>query len=356
MRSAMSEATTPRAPSCFATSASRSTRRRCAAPTSSTDARFVETVEFEGVETLDTPAVRSVAELWFVLAGLSYYKTGAARRIDVGSTPLGAAGRRLLVAALRDGLGEFSYRNDLPLDDVTIAGGDSVAEAPITLDPHRVLVPFGGGIDSVVTVESLSSDLETSLFIVSPSTGRFAPLEATAAKTGLPVVRATRHLDSQLLSGEDSFFHGHVPVTAMITLLCAMAAVASGRGGVVMSNEHSASIPNLEWSGRRGQSPMEQVPRRRSPHRRRAGRAAGRTTRRGELPTRRAARSGSPRSSVNSPRTITSFAAVIERFARVWISATARGAVCATSVCSSTWCWRRTCRGPRCERSSATNP
>ena len=62
-------------------------------------------------------------------------------------------------------------------------------------------------------------------------------------------MRATRHLDRQLLTGEDSFFHGHVPVTAMVTLLCAIAAVASGRGGVVMSNEHSASMPNLEWSG-----------------------------------------------------------------------------------------------------------
>jgi hypothetical protein len=101
----------------------------------------------------------------------------------------------------------------------------------------------------VVTVESLSPHLDASLFIVSPSTGRFAPLEATAAQTGRPVVRATRHLDGQLLADEDSFLHGHVPVTAMVTLLAEMAAVASGRGGVVMSNEHSASIPNLEWSG-----------------------------------------------------------------------------------------------------------
>jgi hypothetical protein len=31
----------------------------------------------------------------------------------------------------------------------------------------------------------------------------------------------------------------------MVTLLAAVAAVASGRGGVVMSNEHSASAPNL---------------------------------------------------------------------------------------------------------------
>jgi UDP-N-acetyl-alpha-D-muramoyl-L-alanyl-L-glutamate epimerase len=211
---------------------------------------FHETVVFEGVEPLNTPAARAVAELWFLVAGLSYYKTGAARRIDVGTTPLGAAGRHLLEAALRDGLGEFSYRNELTLSDVTIAGGGGVDEIPVVLDPQRVLVPFGGGIDSVVTVESLSPDLDASLFIVSPSSGRFAPLEATAAQTGLPIVRATRHLDEQLLASDDNFFNGHVPVTAMVTLLCAMAAVASGRGGVVMSNEHSASVPNLVWSGR----------------------------------------------------------------------------------------------------------
>ncbi len=210
---------------------------------------FHETVDFEGVATLNTPAARSVAELWFLVAGLSYYKTSAARRIDVGPTPLGIAGRRLLEAALRDGLGEFSFLNDLSLGDVTIEGGGVVTEIPVALDAQRVLVPFGGGIDSVVTVESLSPELEASLFIVSPSTGRFAPLEATAAQTGLSVVRATRHLDGQLVAGDEAFYNGHVPVTAMVTLLGAVAAVASGRGGVVMSNEHSASIPNLEWSG-----------------------------------------------------------------------------------------------------------
>jgi UDP-N-acetyl-alpha-D-muramoyl-L-alanyl-L-glutamate epimerase len=208
---------------------------------------FVETVDFEGVDTrLDTPAVRAVAELWFLVAGLSYYKAGAARRVDVGLTPLGTAGKRLLAAALHEGLGEFAYRNDLPLDDVVISGGTEVVASPLALDPERVLVPFGGGIDSVVTTAMLADHLDQTLFIVSPSSGRFAPLEATAAVTGLEIVRATRRLDPQLLSDEP-FFHGHVPVTAMVTLLAAVAAVASERGGVVMSNEHSASAANLRW-------------------------------------------------------------------------------------------------------------
>jgi hypothetical protein len=208
---------------------------------------FTESVTFEGVGPLTTPAATSVAHLWFLLAGLSYYKAGAARRVDVGSTPLGDAGRALLVGALREGLAEFAYRNQLDLRDVVVNGGADVTRVAVDLDPARVLVPFGGGIDSVVVSATLPAGLDQTLFIVSPASGRFAPLEATAAVSGHRIVRATRRLDEQIVAGDPTFLRGHVPVTAMVTLLAALAAVASGRGGVVMSNEHSASAPNLRW-------------------------------------------------------------------------------------------------------------
>ena len=163
----------------------------------------------------------------------------------MGDTPLGEKGRTLLQAALLEGLGEFAYRNDLFLDDVAIVGGRDVEVQRVALDPERVLVPFGGGIDSVVTTSELARHLDQALFVVSPASGRFAPLEEAAAVTGLPVIRARRSLDLQLLDGDNDFFHGHVPVTAIVTLLAAVAAVATNRGGVVMSNEHSASEPNL---------------------------------------------------------------------------------------------------------------
>ena len=211
------------------------------------DRTFVETVTFEGVKSLESPAVVALAQLWYLVAGLSYYKAGAARRIDVGMTPLGTQGRRLLKAALSDGLGEFAYRNQLPLSDVTIEGRTGVEPYEPFLHSNRVLTPFGGGIDSVVTVEQLRGHVDQALFVVSPSAGRFAPLEATAAVTRLDVIRASRTLDPQIVRGDDSFFNGHVPVTTMITLLAAVAAVASGRGGVALSNEHSSSVANLRW-------------------------------------------------------------------------------------------------------------
>ncbi len=209
--------------------------------------QFTETVTFEGVGSLATPAIVAIGQLWYLLAGLSYYKAGAARTIDVGDTPLGEKGAALLRAALHDGLGEFAFRNDMPLADVVIEGGTGVERYEPLIDPNRVLIPFGGGIDSVVTVAELAESVERSLFVVSPGSGRFLPLEETAAVTGLGIVRATRRLDPRIVRVDDSFFAGHVPVTAMVTLLGAVAALASGRGGVAMSNEHSASAPNLRW-------------------------------------------------------------------------------------------------------------
>ena len=211
--------------------------------------RFREEVVFESVSSLRDPAPVAVAELWFLLAGLSYYKAGAARRIDLGETGVGPHGRALLEAALHDGLGEYSFRNNLPLDDVVITGGTQVRVAPPTLDAARVLIPFGGGIDSVVTVNELHH-LDRSLFVVSPASGRFAPLEATAAVSKLDVVRAARRLDRQVLRGDENFFNGHVPVTAMVTLLAVVGALASGHGAVAMSNEHSASAANVRWRDR----------------------------------------------------------------------------------------------------------
>jgi hypothetical protein len=210
---------------------------------------FTEVVSFEGAGDLTGPSAANVARLWYLVAGLSYYKAGAARRVDLAATTAGPRGRALVEGALRDGLAEFAYRNDLALDDVSVEGGVEAAAHPVALDPDQVLTPFGGGIDSVVTTEELKDRVQQSLFIVSPAGATFAPLEATAAVTGLPVVRASRTLDPQLLNG-DGLWRGHVPVTAMITLLAATAAVSCGAGGVAMSNEHSASSPNLCWRGR----------------------------------------------------------------------------------------------------------
>jgi len=211
---------------------------------------FHERITFSTTGPLTAPAPRALADLWFLLAGLSYYKAGAATTIDLGTTPISQAGRALLRAAVTDGLGEFAYRNALDLTDVDIIGGVRTSPVEVSLDETSVLTPFGGGIDSIVTVMNLNENITQKLFVMSPPSGLFEPLEAAAAITQKSIVRATRSLDPQILTTDPDVFNGHVPVTAMVTLLAAIAAVADGSGGVVMSNEHSASVPNLSVAGR----------------------------------------------------------------------------------------------------------
>ena len=112
-------------------------------------------------------------------------------------------------------------------------------------------MPFGGGIDSIVVTEHVRRIGDAALFIMSRPADRFAAIEEPAAVTGLPVVRAEREIDPQLLrSAELGFLNGHVPVTGILSAIAVLAAVLTSRDAVVMSNEWSASIPTLQYQGR----------------------------------------------------------------------------------------------------------
>jgi UDP-N-acetyl-alpha-D-muramoyl-L-alanyl-L-glutamate epimerase len=237
------------------------------------DRQFEERVTFDPDGRWDDPAAAAAARLVFLLAGVSYYKTAAPPVIELGETAVTDAERRFLRAFYLDGLGEFAYRNDLDLSELRIDGPALETETASTSSPSTSspstsspgatsadwraanpvapLVPFGGGIDSIVTVEHVRRQADAALFIMSRPGARFDAIEAPAAVTGLPIVRAGREIDPQLLrSRELGFRNGHVPVTGILSAIAVMAAVLSGRDAVVMSNEWSASIPTLEVDGR----------------------------------------------------------------------------------------------------------
>jgi hypothetical protein len=102
-----------------------------------------------------------------------------------------------------------------------------------------------------VVVEHVRRIADAALFIMSRPADRFAAIEEPAAVAGLPVVRAEREIDPQLLrSAELGFLNGHVPVTGILSAIAVLAAVLDGRDTVVMSNEWAASIPTLQYQGR----------------------------------------------------------------------------------------------------------
>src|ERR1700761_8492708 len=225
---------------------------------------FTERITLQPGARWHTEEARAAARLVFLLAGVSYYKTAAPPVIDFGDTALTAAEEAFLREFYLQGLGEFAFRNNLNLSSVSF-GGDAppqpppahggAARPPIPPGPPlgglRVLVPFGGGIDSIVTVEQVRQRGGVALLVVSRPGDRFDAIEQPAAVPGLPVVRAEREIDPQLLRSADlGFLNGHVPVTGILSAIAVLAAVLEGRDAVVMSNEWSASIPTVQYQGR----------------------------------------------------------------------------------------------------------
>jgi hypothetical protein len=266
---------------------------------------FAERLTLSAGPAWQTPAAKAAARWVFLLAGVSYYKTAAPPVIDLGEHAVTDAERDFLRTFYLEGLGEFAYRNNLDLSGLKIEGpavlprgtvlprgavlprGENPPQTPpanggllappanggllaprapsggpSALQPAgaasaanaaglKALVPFGGGIDSIVSVEMIREKADVELFVVSRPGALFDAIEKPAAVAGLPVVRAGREIDPQLLrSAQLGFLNGHVPVTGIISAIAVLAAVLNGRDAVVMSNEWSASEPTLERDGK----------------------------------------------------------------------------------------------------------
>jgi UDP-N-acetyl-alpha-D-muramoyl-L-alanyl-L-glutamate epimerase len=185
-----------------------------------------------------------------VIAGLSYYKLAAPAqvRVDHGSwTSADADYHRTL---LTNGLGEFSWENNLPLLQPTWTYRELVVvpHTPITCTlTNGPLTPVGGGKDSCVSIELLrrAGHLPTLVTV-----RRFPVIADVIAASGLADVSVGRLLDPQLGAlVRSGALNGHVPVTAIVTWASLVAAALGGHDAVVLSNERSASEGNVVYRG-----------------------------------------------------------------------------------------------------------
>ena len=209
---------------------------------------FVERAALPGAD-LSRAGVAEAAELYCLLAGVSYFKTRAPGRIDLGELATSATERAFLKRFFVEGLGEFALKNDLELSKLEVLGPERSAPDEIgAFDPGSVLIPFGGGLDSIVTVAELAPLTDrAALFVAERPGARFAAIEEAALVTGLEVLRAERSLDAKVLdSAARGYLNGHVPVTGVLSALGVLTAVAQGYGALAMSNERSASAATTE--------------------------------------------------------------------------------------------------------------
>jgi hypothetical protein len=211
---------------------------------------FVETITFEtpthALMTESPPGLERALLHLHVAAGTSYYKAAAPRTISVEGASLSAEELEYHHHLYDEGLREFAVTNRLEVPRpvfIRSDGGGSDPVAGTRSSPERferpggIVVPIGGGKDSMVLIEAVR-ELDPFLFAVNPHP-RVIEL---AKKAGLELVVVRRqlspHLDDLNRSGA---LNGHVPITAIISLIAVVGTFLYGYDTIAMAVERSAS-------------------------------------------------------------------------------------------------------------------
>ena len=215
---------------------------------------FAETVTFETeppgpFAAADPRLARALLHL-HIAAGTSYYKAAAPPSVVVDEGSLTTDEADFHRHLYDDGLREFAVVNRLPVPrPVTVRAhseaSTAMAVASSPARPGGLVVPVGGGKDSLVLAEALRP-LGPRLFAVDPH-----PLVLDLAEeAGLELLVARRTLSPELdRLNRTGALNGHVPITAIVSLVCVLGAVVYGYDTIAMAIERTASEETVMVDG-----------------------------------------------------------------------------------------------------------
>ncbi|MCK4568948.1 MAG: hypothetical protein KAT76_01585 [Bacteroidales bacterium] len=179
---------------------------------------------------------------------LSYWKTACPPKVIVKPMAMNSAQISWWKKLCLNGLGEFFYENGInPAADFVeiFPEGNELIKRESFIGKEEVLVPLGGGKDSVVTLELLSGVKKCRPFIVNP---RPASVKS-AHNAGFgdnEIIKLYRSIDPLLLDlNSKGFLNGHTPFSAMLAFTATLVAALHGISNIALSNESSANEPTI---------------------------------------------------------------------------------------------------------------
>lgn len=215
--------------------------------------QFTETLPLPAdvpLDLADSPDVQRALFALHLAGGVSYYKAFCPKNIMIRSGDLTAAQADFWNTFYTHGLGEFFYQNKLDFRDLINfpVTKNTATELPrTTVKPTKTLLPFGGGKDSIVTMQLLQQAGSR------PTIFRLRAhkyIDELADLTSLPRITVERQLDPLLFTlNSEGVYNGHVPITGYVTFLSIVIALLTGHDSVAFSNERSADYGNVDYLG-----------------------------------------------------------------------------------------------------------
>lgn len=221
---------------------------------------FVETLtlpssrEWPRPATYDADALRRSLLALHIIGGISYYKTCLPKAMSFRFATLTKDQAAFWNSVYENGLGEFFAHNDIDFHGlINFPFTDKPAPPPTTTaratwKGHRVLVPIGGGKDSLVTLELLRAAKHGCTLL---RLGQHPLIDAMAKTANVPLLTVKRALSKNLFElNAQGALNGHVPITAYLSCLSVVLSVLYGYDAIAFSNERSANEGNVIFKGK----------------------------------------------------------------------------------------------------------
>lgn len=177
---------------------------------------------------------------------ISYWKTACPSKIIVRPHRLNKEQVQWWKKLYFNGLGEFFYLNNIETTESEfveiLSEGERTKIYDITLNHKKVIVPIGGGKDSVVSLEILKqSDFEVFPMMLNPGAAGKRTVE-TAGYSFNDSLIVKRYLDPKLIEmNVEGYLNGHTPFSALLAFTNVLLVLLTGIGNIALSNENSAN-------------------------------------------------------------------------------------------------------------------
>ena len=185
---------------------------------------------------------------------ISYWKSVCSPKILIHHFRLDEEQQKWWKKLYYKGLGEFFYQNGLnpSQDDFVEFVFDDNARPFAGLsfnrvdDDGRVIVPIGGGKDSVVTLEELRREKQIVPFIINPRGATLGCARVAGFTDTDHIVVLKRQIAPELLElNARGFLNGHTPFSAMLAFYTLLVSRITGVRPIALSNESSANEPTI---------------------------------------------------------------------------------------------------------------
>ena len=189
---------------------------------------------------------------------ISYWKSVASPIIHIHKFSLSKDQENWWRKLYWKGLGEFFYQNGIQSSENLFFNFEYDQDpTPISHfkfkqidESDRVIVPIGGGKDSVVTLEKLKEEHKIIPFIINPRGATLDCAKIAGFEHVNDIFIIQREIDIQLLElNRKGYLNGHTPFSAMLAFYSLLVSYVTNTREIALSNESSANeatIPNTD--------------------------------------------------------------------------------------------------------------